>query len=203
MDCRTARTSNPLDWLAMCPEFSGPLAHRARERILECAPDLSEAIKWNMLCYSGRKLVCGLSACRAHLGISFFRGAELPDPDGLLAGGGTVMRSVRVTDAGVLEGDALRRLLLAAVEIDEHPRLMPVVRGRREPLPVPEVLARALARNKRAAQGFEMLSPSCRREYIVWIGSAKRPETLRRRLTETLTGLKRGLPWARRREERG
>ena len=38
-----------------------------------------EAIKWHMLCFSGRKLVCGLSACKKHLGITFFRGTELRD----------------------------------------------------------------------------------------------------------------------------
>jgi len=47
-----------------------------REWILTWEPDLNESIKWNMLCFSGRKLVCGMSACQKHLGLAFFRGTD-------------------------------------------------------------------------------------------------------------------------------
>src|SRR4249920_1233273 len=100
MDCSRARTKNPSEWLELCPDFSKPMAEQVTEWILNWEPDLTESIKWNMFCFSGRKLVCGLSACQHHLGITFFRGTELSDPSKLFNEGGennTNIRSIRLT----------------------------------------------------------------------------------------------------------
>lgn len=67
MDCSRARTRDPAEWIRLCPSFSRPLAEQFQEWILTWEPDLTESIKWNMLCFSGRKLVCGVSACQRHL----------------------------------------------------------------------------------------------------------------------------------------
>src|SRR5687767_10997532 len=99
MDCNRAKTRDPDEWLDLAPEFSRPMAVRFREWINSWEPDLNEVIKWNILCFTGRKLVCGLSACRRHLGVAFFRGVELPDPAKLLvpAENNTSILSMRVT----------------------------------------------------------------------------------------------------------
>ncbi len=202
MDCSRARTWDPREWLETCPEFSEPLAAQIHEWILTWEPDLTESIKWNMLCFSGRKLVCGLSACQKHLGISFFRGTELADPAGLLipSEGATNILSLRLTTLANFNRDAFRRLVQAAVALDADPSLPPVPKAHREPWPVPEFFAAALARraNRIAAENFQRLAPSCQREYLVWLSTAKRPETQERRLAETLAALTRGRKWAQR-----
>ena len=202
MDCSRPRTKDPLEWIQTCPDFSWPLAERVREWFLEWEPDLSEAIKWNMLCFSGRKLVCGLSACKAHLGIAFFRGTELPDPKRVLrsAPEASNILSLRITSLEEVDRPALRALLHAAVELDADPEAPPPVRVKRAELPVPECLAAALKKNRAAAEGFRKLSASCRREYIVWVGHAVRPETRERRLAETLRALVSGKRWADRKD---
>jgi uncharacterized protein YdeI (YjbR/CyaY-like superfamily) len=53
-------------------------------------------------------------------------------------------------------------------------------------LPLPAELSAALGRSAKAAAAFEALAPSCRREYIEWIASAKRPETRDRRIAQAL-----------------
>ena len=65
---------------------------------------------------------------------------------------------------------------------------------------MPEALAAALKKNKAAAAGFESLKPTYQREYKVWISTAKQPETIAKRLAETLRALSRGKKWAQRRE---
>src|SRR3954467_13718763 len=100
MDVSRARTKDPSEWLETCPDLSQPLAEQFVEWVLNWEPDLTESIKWNLLCFRGRKLVCGLSACKHHLGITFFRGTELSDPKKLFDGHGennTNIRTVRVT----------------------------------------------------------------------------------------------------------
>ena len=103
VDLSRARTKDPDDWLESAPAFSRPLATQVREWVQRWEPDLAESIKWNCLCYSGQRLVFGLSACKKHLGLVFFRGQELPDPRGLFASGGEANTSVLTLRITTLE----------------------------------------------------------------------------------------------------
>jgi hypothetical protein len=203
MDCSRAKTKDPIEWLDLCPEFSWPLANQLREWILTWEPDLNESIKWNMLCFSGRKLVCGMSACQKHLGLAFFRGTELPDPTKLFNEGGennTNIRSLRLTTLEGLNCRALQELLHTAVELDADATAPPVPKVKRKPWPMPVFFKRALAevKHRRAAENYRAFAPTYQREYIVWLTTAKLPETRARRLKETLAALKAGRKWAQR-----
>lgn len=57
-------------------------------------------------------------------------------------------------------------------------------------LPIPDELAAILASDEGTKERFEMLAPSHRREYITWIGEAKRPETRQRRAERVASMLK-------------
>jgi len=203
MDCNRARVKDPIEWLESCPEFSWPLANQLREWILNWEPDLNESIKWNMLCFTGRKLVCGMSACQKHLGLAFFRGTELPDPAKLFNEGGennTNIRSIRLSTFEGLDRRALQELLHAAMELDADLTAPPVPKVKRKPWPMPAFFKRALAekRHRRAADNFRAFAPTYQREYFVWVTMAKLPETRARRLKETLAALKAGRKWAQR-----
>lgn len=202
MDCSRTPTRDPETWLDLAPEFSQAMARQVREWIQRWEPDLTESIKWNVLCFSGRKLVCGLSACRKHLGITFFRGTELREVTDLFDGGeaNTSIQSIRISAPDQLDAQALRRLLHAAVALDADESAKPPSPKQRAEWPMPEALAKALKKNRAAAAGFQALSISCQREYKVWISSAKQEETIERRLTETLRALAAGKKWAQRRE---
>ncbi len=205
MDCSRARTRDPRDWLETCPDFSWPLAENVHEWILTWEPDLTEAIKWNMLCFSGRKLVVALSACQRHLGITFFRGTELADPAGLFAATGennTNIRTIRITTLENFNRSALQRIVHAAVALDAE-ALPAVPKAKRPPVPMPDFFRAALAQpdNRAAAEGFAGLAPTYQREYLVWLASAKRPETRAARLRKTLDALRQGRKWADHRGE--
>jgi len=187
------------EWIENCPDFSRPMCVELRESFFRWEPDLIESVKWNMLCYSGRKLVCGMSGCQRHLGIAFFRGMELDDRSGLFSGGenNTSIRSVRITDPDTFDREALRRLLHAAARLDAS-ELPPPPPKKREPWPMPDFFAKALKKNRAAAAGFESFAPTYQREYIIWLTTAKRPETREKRLVETLAALAAGRKWAQR-----
>ncbi len=204
MDCSRAKTHDPDEWLENAPAFSQPIALQLREWFLRWEPDLTESIKWNLLCFSARKLVCGISACKAHVSVAFFRGTELDDPAGLFSGGegNTNIRSVRFTSPDALDRDALRVLLRTAVTLDAQREIPPAPKLKREPWPVPDFFTQALAmkKNRAAAAGFAKLSPSCQREWLVWLTTAKREETRDRRLAETLAAFATGRKWAQRKD---
>jgi len=65
---------------------------------------------------------------------------------------------------------------------------------------MPEALTKGLKKDKKAAAFFETLRPTYQREYKMWISTAKQPETIAKRLAETLRALSRGKKWAQRRE---
>ena len=65
---------------------------------------------------------------------------------------------------------------------------------------LPKFFKEALAQQKHraAAENFRALSPTCQREYLVWLSTAKLPETRNRRLKQTLAALRKGHKWAQR-----
>lgn len=203
MDVSRAKTRNPDEWLDAAPDFSRPIVAELRDWIFRTAPDLTESIKWNVLCFSGRKLVCGLSACKKHVGFVFFRGTELADPAGLFdaaSEGNTNIRSIRLTSTAKLNRKALAVLLLAAVDLDLRPDVPAAPKVKRDPWPVPDFFAAALKKNKKAAAGFASFAPTYQREYIVWLTTAKREETRAQRLAQTLRALAAGRKWLERKQ---
>lgn len=202
MDVRASRTKNPDAWMETCPEFSRTICEQLREWMFRWQPDLKESINTNMLCYSGRKRVVAIAGFKKHAQIVFFRGTELEDPASLFAGGegNTNIRNVNFKTLDGLNMRALRELVQSAVALDANPDISPAPPRQREEWPMPEALAKALKQNKAAAANFDAMSKSCQREYKVWISTAKRPETLEKRLTETMRALERGKKWALRRE---
>jgi uncharacterized protein YdeI (YjbR/CyaY-like superfamily) len=57
---------------------------------------------------------------------------------------------------------------------------------------VPPEFAKALTRNKKAKESFDKLAPTYRKHYIAWISVAKRPETKKRRIEESIALLEKG-----------
>lgn len=191
---------NPDRWLENTNDFARPICAQLRDWIIRWEPDLTESIKWNCLCFSGRKLVCGLSACKKHVGLAFFRGTELDDRSSLFSGDeeNVRIRSLRLKTLEGFPREALRKLLHAAVLLDGDPDILPPPPRARGDVSVPDFLAAALRKNKKAAAGFAGFAPTYQREYITWLTQAKREETRAKRLAETLSALADGRKWLHR-----
>lgn len=202
MDCRRSRTNDPDEWIATCPDGSRDVCEELRSLFFRWEPDLKETINSNMLCFSQNKRVAGLSGLKERTQITFYRGSELPDPAKLF-NHGLENASIHNIDLKTLKGldlRALRALLHAAVRLDAQPALPKPPAAPREEWPMPEALAAGLKKNKAAAAFYEQLKPTYQREYKVWVSTAKQPETLSRRLEETLRALAAGKKWAQRKE---
>jgi Bacteriocin-protection, YdeI or OmpD-Associated/Domain of unknown function (DUF1905) len=78
----------------------------------------------------------------------------------------------------------------AHVEIGDEVEVEVALDTRPREVIVPDDLAAALAGDEAAAQAFDRLSFTHRREYVEWITSAKRDETRARRIGQTLQRLK-------------
>jgi hypothetical protein len=62
-----------------------------------------------------------IAVYRKWINLYFFEGDTLPDPEGLLQGTGTMVRSIRITDARELDRPAVRALIAEARKRAEPP----------------------------------------------------------------------------------
>jgi uncharacterized protein YdeI (YjbR/CyaY-like superfamily) len=92
-----------------------------------------------------------------------------------------MIRQGRMTETGLAKINAAKESGLW--DKDPRPRIS---------FDVPPELAKALARNKKAKESFDKLAPSYRRHYIAWIAVAKKPETKRQRIEESIALLEKG-----------
>src|SRR4030095_510235 len=175
------------------PAYSQPICRKLRTLIRKAGPDLTESIKWNAPSYTGRSIVCGFAAFKEHVSLYFHQGARISDPDHvLLHGEGNVSgKSVKFASVNDIDEKKLTRLIREAVTINREQSEKPRPRPTRAMLSTPPELL-ALKNAPKANAFFETLPPSCRREYIEWISSAKRPETLARRLESAIGMLSNG-----------
>jgi hypothetical protein len=115
-------TSKDIDaFLARYPEAVRDTAAAARKLLKEHLPDVAEKLDEaaRLLGYSyapGYKgLVCTLMMSQTGVKLGIFRGSELPDPKGLLAGAGKVHRHVQLRSADDTKKAGLSQLLNAAL----------------------------------------------------------------------------------------
>ncbi|MGI9405246.1 MAG: DUF1801 domain-containing protein [Hyphomicrobiaceae bacterium] len=106
------------DWFDAQGSEHKPMLADLRDIVLSTGPDFVEEIKWGGPCYTRNALVCYIRAAKGHVTLGFYKGAELDDPDGLLEGGGKVLRHVKVTLGDKVPKRALVTLVKAAVRLD-------------------------------------------------------------------------------------
>jgi hypothetical protein len=93
----------------------GAIARRWFEVLRTCGDDVRE------LLHDGHPTACVgdaafgyVNAFRDHVNVGFFRGAELPDANGLLEGTGKFMRHVKLRPGQPVDDAALSRLVRVA-----------------------------------------------------------------------------------------
>ena len=90
----------------------GAIAQRWFQVMRGCSEDVRE------LLHDGHPTACVgdaafgyVNAFTAHVNVGFFRGAEIPDPDGLLEGAGRFMRHVKLRPEQKVDAAALTALI--------------------------------------------------------------------------------------------
>lgn len=102
-------------WMKDHPGELGALARQWFEVMRRCGDDVREVL------HDGHPTACVgdagfgyVNAFTAHANVGFFRGAELPDPHGLLEGSGKFMRHVKLRPGQDLDAPVLAQLIEAA-----------------------------------------------------------------------------------------
>ena len=113
-----------LSYLATYDPHLVRLTLATREVVLEEAPDAVESLSKGYavaigFSFSGRPLkdgFCHVVTYGSHVNLGFNRGALLPDPDGVLAGTGKMIRHITIHSEEDLDRLPVRRYLQSAIE---------------------------------------------------------------------------------------
>ncbi len=98
--------------------------------IRRLGPHLAVVTKWGMPWYTGRDLVLLVGAFQHHVGVEFWRGSVLADPDGLLEGAGINLRHVKLRTLEQARSAKLQRLVRRAIALDRSKPPRPPNRAR-------------------------------------------------------------------------
>ena len=192
---RGARDPRIDAYVANAAEFARPILERVRETVHAACPDVEETLKWGFPHFvHGGRILCGVAAFRRHVALGFWLGERVtgtPGSDEAMGQFGRLAALADLPPKRTLAGWVRKAMALGRAGAK------PPGRARRSPRPpaeVPADLAAALASNRKARATFDAFSNSHRREYIEWIGEAKRETTRAQRLATTIEWLAEGKP---------
>lgn len=182
-------------YIAKSQPFARPILEHLREVVHAACPEAVEEMKWSMPHFTYHGMLAGMAAFKAHCTFGFWKAKLIMEQDAMSREAMGHFGCIRTLDdlpsKRTLAGYVRKAMKLneEGVKVPRKPRPRAA-----KPVTVPEDLASALRRSRKARDAFESFSPSHRREYIEWITEAKRAETRERRLATTIEWLEEGKP---------
>lgn len=173
--------------------WTEPMAE-LRRILLACG--LTEEIKWGAPCYTWEGAnVAMMGALKGHCVVSFFKGALLEDPRGLLVRPGDASQAARqarftLADQVLAMESDLAAFITQAIEVQRSGRKVQLKSI--EEHPVPEEWARRLEASPDLKAAFERLTPGRRRGYLLHFGQPKQAATRESRMDRCLAKIMAG-----------
>lgn len=166
------------DFINNAKNWSTELA-QLRTIALDC--NLAEEFKWRQPCYThnGKNIVI-IGGFKEYCVLSFFKGALLKDPKGILERIGEhtqAGRQIRFTDIQeikVLE-TAIRNYILDAVEVEKAGLIVKLKKT--SDYEIPDELRKKFGENQDLKKAFEALTPGRQKGYLLYFSAPKQSKT--------------------------
>ena len=182
-------------YIARSAEFAQPILTHLRSLVHASCPGATETIKWGMPFFEHHGVLCHMASFKAHCAFGFWHSEMRAPAKGLAPGDAAMGQFGRITSLKDLPKDAaLKTLIRKAAAVNESgvkPLRVTKLMAKGPP-EVPEDLASALKRNRKALANFTAMSPSHQREYVEWLTGAKREETRSKRLATAIEWIAEG-----------
>jgi len=180
-------------YIANSADFAKPILTHLRTIVHTACPEVDETLKWSMPHFMYKGMLCAMASFKQHCTFGFWKGALIVKGDEAAERAmGQFGRIASVADLPAKK--VLVGYVKAAMKLNEEGVAAPRTGARkaRPELPVPDDLAAALKRSRKAANQFTAFAPSHRREYIEWITEARRSDTRARRIKQAIEWLAEG-----------
>lgn len=141
---------------------------------------LKEEAKWGAPCYTyENKNILMLSALKNAAVVSFFKGALIEDPNGILVKPGAnsqASRMLKFTDSEqiIAYKDRLIQFIQQAIELEKSGKK---VDFKKEPETLPDELVLKFQENPSLEEAFFKLTPGRQRGYLLFFSQAKQSQT--------------------------
>jgi uncharacterized protein YdeI (YjbR/CyaY-like superfamily) len=179
-------------YIAKSAAFARPILTHLRDIIHRACPQVEETMKWNFPHFMYHGMLCGVAAFKEHCAFGFWKSDLILDKT-RLADRDAMGQFGRITSIKELPSPKmLVGYVKKAMELNEAGIKSPRKSVRKPPAAVPDDLALALKKNRKAAATFAGFSTTQQREYIDWITEAKREDTRTKRLATTIEWLAEG-----------
>jgi uncharacterized protein YdeI (YjbR/CyaY-like superfamily) len=165
-----------------------------REIVRGCG--LTETVKWGVPCYTAQgRNIAMVAAFKDSCVLSFFKGALLPDPHGLLEKPGEntqAGRVIRFTSAAAVakRQPALAAYVREAVALELAGAKVPRAA---EPGPVPEEFQQRMDADPALAAAFHALTPGRQRGYLLFFAAPKQSKTREARIDKCTPNILAGI----------
>jgi uncharacterized protein YdeI (YjbR/CyaY-like superfamily) len=173
-------------------DFAKPILTRVREMVHEACPDVVETIKWGspFFDYKGQ-MMCAMAAFKEHCSLIFWKASLIEGvPPNSDKSRGSFRRITSVKELPAKK--QFTGFIKAAMALNDAGVTVKRPKTRKPEAKVPEELAAALEKNKKARTVFANFPPGQRREYCEWISDAKREETKTRRVAQAIEWIAEG-----------
>jgi len=147
--------------------------------------DLDIAIKWGaeVFTYNGKNVI-SYGGFKNFFTIWFYNGVFLKDKYKVLVtaseGKTKSLRQWRFTSMDEIDEKKILEYVKEAIAIEE--KGLKIKPEKHEPIPVPELLAKALSKDKKLKSAFEKLTSGKQKEYSLYIDEAKQEATKLKRI---------------------
>lgn len=141
---------------------------------------LEETTKWGgpVFTYQSKNVI-SFAGFKDHFALWFFNGSHLEDPAAVLtATQGEKTKNLRqwkFTDQSQIDKFLLRQYIQEAIDIEE--RGLKLIPGKKEYLPIPDLLQEVLKVDQQLKKEFDKLSNAKKNEYYEYIHEAKQDKT--------------------------
>ena len=172
-------------------DFARPILEHLRKLIHKACPDVEETIKWGSPHFDYKGSLAGMASFKEHCAFGFWKHSLLEGTELQRTAMGSFGRITSLKD--LPKDEDIIALIHQAMELNEKGIKVPKKpAATKADILVPDALAAALAKNKKANTAFDKFSPSHRREYIEWITEAKTEPTRDKRVATAIEWLSEG-----------
>ena len=182
-------------YIAKAEPFAKPVLKHLRELVHKACPEAEETIKWGFASFDYKGPFCSMASFKQHMAFGFWKASLMKDASKLKdrqeEGMGHLGRITGMKDLPsdkVLIGYIKDAMMLNEKRIKLPPRKKTEIKE----VVAPDYFLKAIKKNKKASETYEKFSPSCKKEYIMWVTEAKTDETRNNRLETAVEWISEG-----------
>lgn len=184
------------DYIAKSHDFAKPILTHLRELVHKACPEAEETVKWGMpfFEYSG-STICSMAAFKQHCAFGFWKASLMKDPHKILSGKEAMGQMGQIKTLKDLPSDKIMiEYIKEAARLNKEGVKLPVKKGVKKELGIPDYFMKAISKNKKAQRTFDKFSLTNKREYVDWITGAKTEDTRNQRLATAVKWMSEGKP---------